>query len=138
MSQPTAVSEIPSSMFFGPPPLLSDFEDGQEGLLWDFDTAHLLHSLFPFFLLLKQLALARNIAAIALRSNIFAQGLHRFSRDDFTADRCLDDDLEHLSMDELFHLLRQLGFPASVDSTQSQEAFEKHCDQFCRRPVLQI
>ncbi len=45
--------------------LLADFEDGEEGFLWDVDFADALHALFAFFLLVEQLALAADVAWIA-------------------------------------------------------------------------
>src|SRR5688572_4267649 len=45
----------------GSPFVLIHLEDGEEGLLRYFDRAHLLHALLSFFLLLEQLALARDV-----------------------------------------------------------------------------
>src|SRR3954468_11221925 len=44
-----------------------DLEDGQKRLLRNLHGAHLLHPLLSFLLLLQQLALAADVAAIALR-----------------------------------------------------------------------
>ena len=52
------------------------------------------HFGFPFFLLLKQLFLSRNIAAIKLFGNVFAKRSDRRTRDDGPTDNALDRDLE--------------------------------------------
>src|SRR2546422_3587363 len=46
---------------------LVNLQDRQEGLLRDLDGPHLLHALLSCFLLLEQLSLARDVAAVALR-----------------------------------------------------------------------
>ena len=48
------------------------FEDGVEGVLGDFDAAHGLHALLALFLLLEELALSRDVTAVALGSDVFA------------------------------------------------------------------
>src|SRR6267142_3567891 len=48
------------------PFVLIHLEDGEKRFLRNLDRADLLHALFPFFLLLEQLALARDVAAVAL------------------------------------------------------------------------
>src|SRR4051812_17047323 len=58
--------------------LLTDFENGQKGLLGNFDVADLLHALLSFLLLLEQLALARDVAAVALGRHVLANGLDGF------------------------------------------------------------
>jgi hypothetical protein len=45
--------------------LIAEFEDAEEGFLWDFDATHALHALFAFLLLFQQFALARDVAAVA-------------------------------------------------------------------------
>src|SRR5262245_39902965 len=49
----------------------------QERLLGDFDSADLLHALLAFLLLLEKLALAGDVAAVALGGHVLAHGLHR-------------------------------------------------------------
>src|SRR6059036_829960 len=79
-------------------------EDGEERLLRDLDAADPLHALLAFLLLLEQLALARDVAAVALGEDVLAHRLDRLARDDAAADRRLDRDLEHLPRDQLAHL----------------------------------
>ena len=55
--------------------LLADLQHGQEGFLRDLDRADLLHALLAFLLLLEQLALARDVAAVALGDDVLAQRL---------------------------------------------------------------
>ena len=88
-----------------------DLEGGDECFLWYVDLAELPHALFPFLLLVEQLALACGVAAVALGGDILAEGAHRFARDDLAADRGLDRYLEHMRRNELLELLRH-GTPA--------------------------
>ena len=55
-------------------------QDRQEGLLRDLHVAHLLHPLLTFLLTLQQLALARDVAAVALGGDVLAQRLDRRAR----------------------------------------------------------
>src|SRR5207247_3278167 len=64
----------------------SALEHREKRLLGDLDAAHLLHALLAFLLLLEQLALARDVAAIALGGDVLAHRLHRLARDDAAAD----------------------------------------------------
>src|SRR4051812_38909286 len=73
-----------------------DLQDGEERLLWDLDAADLLHALLAGLLLLQQLPLARDVAAVALGEHVLAQRLHALARDDVGADRGLHRDVEHL------------------------------------------
>src|SRR3954467_551938 len=86
---------------------LVQVEHGQKCLLRDLDTAHGLHALLALLLLLEQLALARDVAAVALREHVLAAGFHRLARDDARADRGLDRDVENLARDLLAQLLDQ-------------------------------
>ena len=54
------------SLFF------SDFKDRKEGFLRNIHFADTLHALLAFFLLVEQLALTADIAAVALGDNVFA------------------------------------------------------------------
>src|SRR3954469_17205382 len=85
------------------------FEDGEEGFLRDLHVANLFHPLLTFLLTLQQLALARNVAAVALGGDVLAQGLDGRPRDDAGADRRLDGHLELLLGDELFHFDAQVA-----------------------------
>src|SRR5436190_672740 len=84
---------------------LADVEHGEERLLRHLDRADLLHPLLPLLLVLEQLALARDVAAVALRDHVLALRLHGLARDDASADRRLDCDVEHLPRDLLAELL---------------------------------
>src|SRR5919112_1581987 len=66
-----------------------------------------LHPFLAFLLLLEQLPLARDVAAVALRQDVLPQRLHGFPRNHAAADRRLDRDLEHLARDQLAHLRRE-------------------------------
>src|SRR5262245_51201607 len=74
---------------------------GEEGLLRDLDRADPLHAPLSLFLLLEQLALAADVAAIALGRDVLAQRLHVGARDHARADRRLDRHLVLLARDEL-------------------------------------
>src|SRR5687768_8001120 len=78
----------------------AEAEDGHEGFLRNLDAPDELHPRLALFLLLEELALARDIAAVALREHILAHCLHGFPGDDPAADRSLDRDVEHLSRDQ--------------------------------------
>src|SRR5204862_7592556 len=79
----------------------ADREHAQERLLRHLDPADLLHPLLAFLLLLEQLALARDVAAVALGDHVLAHGLDRLARDDLRADRGLDRDPDLLPRDPL-------------------------------------
>src|ERR1700748_3810467 len=78
---------------------------GNEGFLRDVDLAELPHLLLAFLLLLQNLALARDVAAVAFGGGVLAPRPGGFTRNPFAADRRLDRDLEHVRRDQLFHLL---------------------------------
>src|SRR5437016_889441 len=90
----------------GLPVARPNLEHRQERLLRDLDPADLLHPLLPRLLLLEQLALARDVAAVALRDHVLAHRLHGLAGDDLRADRGLDRDLELLARDLLREPLR--------------------------------
>src|SRR5665213_2173108 len=68
----------------------AELEHREEGLLRHLDAPDLLHPLLAFLLLLEQLALARDVAAVALRDHVLAEGLDRLARDHVRSDRRLD------------------------------------------------
>src|ERR671916_277646 len=82
-------------------------EHGQERLLWHLDRAHLLHALLALLLLLEQLALARDVAAVALGQDVLALRLDGLAGDDARADRGLDRDVVLLARDLRLELLRE-------------------------------
>src|SRR5690606_18383850 len=79
-----------------------------ERLLRDLDAAELAHLLLARLLLLEELALARGVAAVALRGHVLAQGAYRFAGDDLAADGRLDGDDEQVRRDQLLQLLAHL------------------------------
>src|SRR5438552_1205780 len=90
---------------------LVNLQDREEGFLRDLDRAHLLHAPFSFFLLLEELALPGNVAAVAFGGHVLAQRANRFARDHLGTDRGLDHDLEQLARDQLLKLLGDLPPP---------------------------
>src|SRR5947207_12167740 len=66
------------------------FQHREKRLLRDLDFPDALHPLLAFLLLLEQLALAADVAAVAFGEHVLAQRLDRFARDDATANRRLD------------------------------------------------
>src|SRR5690242_9108888 len=84
-------------------------QNREERLLRDFHRPDLLHAALARLLFFQQLFLARDVAAIALGEHILAQGFDVFTRDDVRPDRCLHRHVEHLSRDELAHLLGELA-----------------------------
>src|SRR5581483_6161672 len=82
---------------------LLDLEDRQERLLRDLDATDLLHAPLALFLRLEELPLAGDVAAVALGGHVLPHRLHGLARDHLGPDRGLDDDLEHLTGDELAH-----------------------------------
>src|SRR5690349_9080385 len=88
----------------GPSALVPELEHGQERLLGHPDTAHLLHTLLALLLSFQQLALAADVAAVALGDHILAVGLDRLAGDDAAADRRLDGHVVLLAGDLLAQL----------------------------------
>ncbi|CDN46190.1 hypothetical protein BN871_LI_00040 [Paenibacillus sp. P22] len=85
--------------------ILVDFQDGHERLLRNLDVADLLHPFLAFLLLLEQLALPADVAAVAFGKNVFAHRLDRLARNDLLPDRRLDWHLEHLARNQILELL---------------------------------
>src|SRR5690349_21069585 len=75
------------------------FEDREERVLRDVDAADALHPLLPLLLFLKELALARDVAAVALREDVLPHWLDGLATQDLSADGRLDDHLEELTGD---------------------------------------
>src|SRR5260370_1381685 len=75
---------------------LAHFENREERLLRDVDFADSLHAAFAFFLFLQQLALARDVTAVALGQNVLAHGGHSLAGDDLGSNRGLDGHFKHL------------------------------------------
>src|SRR5687767_6560735 len=87
--------------------LLVHAEHRQEGLLRNLHRSDALHPLLPFLLLLEQLALASDVAAVALGQHVLAHRPDRLAADDIRPDRGLDRHLEHLARDQLLELVDQ-------------------------------
>ena len=68
-----------------------------ERLLRDAHASIFAHPLLAFLLLVEQLFLAADIAAIAFGRHVLAHRGDRFARDHLAADRGLDRDLEEVS-----------------------------------------
>src|SRR3954453_17793274 len=79
--------------------LVAVVEDREERLLRDLDVADLLHPLLAFLLFLQELALAGDVAAVALGGHVLAQGRDRLAGDHAAADGGLDGDLELVAVD---------------------------------------
>src|SRR5437764_5058184 len=82
-----------------------NLQNREKRLLRDLHLADALHPLLPLFLLLEELALAGDVAAVALGEDVLAQRLDGLAGDDAVADGGLQRHLEHLPGDELLHLL---------------------------------
>src|SRR5436189_6454102 len=87
--------------------VVTQLEHRQERLLRDLDTADLLHALLAFLLALEQLALAGDVAAVALGGDVLPVGLDGLAGDDVRADRGLDRHVVLLARDLLAQLLGQ-------------------------------
>src|SRR5713101_3084674 len=79
-----------------------------ERFLRDLDRTHPLHPSLSFFLLLEQLALAGDVAPVALRQDVFANRRYGLARDHLTADGRLDRHFVQLAGDDRVQLLDQL------------------------------
>src|SRR5215211_9562608 len=87
--------------------VVAELEDGEERVLRDLDAADLLHPLLALLLALEQLALARDVAAVALGGDVLAEGLHGLAGDDLRAYGGLDRHVVLLARDLLAQLLRE-------------------------------
>src|SRR3954466_11200731 len=82
-----------------------ELEGGDEDVARNLDASDRLHLLLALLLLLEELALAGDVAAVALGEHVLALRLHRLPGDDLPADRGLDRHVEHLARDEHLQLL---------------------------------
>src|SRR5262245_19008142 len=80
---------------------LVQVEHREEGFLRHLDAADRLHPLLAGLLLLEQLALAGDVAAVALREHVLALRLDGLARDHARPDRRLDRNVEELAWDLL-------------------------------------
>src|ERR1700680_2499577 len=103
-TQPAPRSASPA----GPPaPLSVGPQHGEEGVLRDVHAADPLHALLACLLLLDQLALAGDVAAVALGDDVLADRPDALAGDDARADGGLQHHLEELARDQLPQLLDQ-------------------------------
>src|SRR5580698_9046141 len=79
-------------------------ERGDERFLRDVHLAELAHLFLALFLLVEELALAGDVAAVAFRGHVLAQRADGFARDDLAADGGLNRDNEHVARDQLFQI----------------------------------
>src|SRR5262245_49377585 len=91
--------------------LLVQVEHGEEGLLWHLDRADLLHPFLALLLLLQQLPLAADIAAVSLGVHVLALPLDRLAPDPTGAARRLHRHVEELARDLLSQPLDQRTAP---------------------------
>src|SRR3546814_15230328 len=97
----------------------------------------LAHALLAGLLLFQQLPLAGDIAAVALRRHVLAQGGDGLARDHLAADGSLDGDLEELARDEILeafaeHAAARLGL-AAVDDDGQREIGRASCrERVCK------
>src|ERR1700744_4177177 len=85
--------------------ILIHLQRGDEGFLRDVDLAELAHLLLALFLLVEELALAGDVAAVAFGGDVFPERRDGLAGDDLAADGRLDRDLEEMARDQLFQLL---------------------------------
>src|SRR4051794_37743647 len=84
---------------------LAHLKRGEKGFLRYLHLPDLPHALLALLLLLEELALAGDVAAVALGDDVLAEGLDGLARHDLAADCGLDGDLVHLPRDQLLQLL---------------------------------
>src|SRR6266851_4253429 len=73
-----------------------NLEDREERFLRNIHLADALHALLAFLLFFEELALARDVAAVALGENVFADRRDRFARNHAAADRGLNRHFKQL------------------------------------------
>jgi len=87
--------------------LIIELEDREEGLLRHLDRTDGLHALLALLLLLEELALARDVTAVAFCEHILAVRLHGRATDDLVADGSLYGNLELLARDDVPELVAE-------------------------------
>src|SRR5215813_63749 len=88
-----------------------DLQRRQKRFLRNLHLAQLFHALLAFLLPAQQLALARDVTAIAFGHDVLTEGPYDLARNDAATNGGLDDDLEHLSWDEVFEAVAELAAP---------------------------
>src|SRR5712692_10903484 len=87
----------------------SHLQDGEEGFLRDVYSADALHAALAFFLFFEELAFARNVSAVALGENVFADGRDSFARNHTAANRGLDRHFKHLPRNQFSQACQQVA-----------------------------
>src|SRR5437660_623361 len=82
-------------------------EHRHEGFLWDFHGADGLHALLALLLLVEELALAGDVAAVALGGDVLSEGLDGLAGDDLAADGGLHRNFELVAGDLLAELAHE-------------------------------
>src|SRR5215208_3693823 len=96
-----APSDLDAQRERSPSSIVAEFEHGEERLLGHLDPTDLLHPPLALLLLLEQLPLAADVAAVALGGDVLAEGLDRLAGDDLRADGGLDRHVVLLARDLL-------------------------------------
>src|SRR5437016_3177723 len=100
------------------------FQHREEGFLRDVDLADALHAALAFFLFFKEFAFARNVAAVALGENVFANRRDGFARNHAAANRRLNRHFEHLPRNQFSQARHQfapaLGRKVSMDDQRQR------------------
>src|SRR5262245_23817246 len=81
------------------------FQRCNEGLLRNIDLAEAPHLLLSRLLLLQQLALASDVAAITFRGDVLPERADRLARDHLAADGSLNGNFEQMARDEILELV---------------------------------
>src|ERR1700691_39202 len=88
-----------------------DLQHSQESFLRNVHAADALHALLAFLLLFKELALARDLSAVALGDHVLAYRADCFACNHAAADGGLDGHLEHLAGNQFSQAADQVVAP---------------------------
>ena len=94
------------------PLLFVQLENCHKGFGGQLHSTQGTHFLLAFLLLLQQLLLSGDVAAVALGQHVLSHGLDGLPGDDLAADGCLDRDLKQLAGNVLLQLFADLPGPA--------------------------
>ena len=83
---------------------LFQFQNSHERVLWDFNIPNHLQAFLTLLLFFEQFFLTCDVAAITLCKHILTCRLDVRARDDSSAGRSLDGDIEQLTRDQLLEL----------------------------------
>ena len=98
--------------------------------------ADLAHAFLTFLLFFEQLALARDVAAVAFGSHVFTNGFYCLSRNDFGSDGCLDGDVELLPRYQLFQFFAHLA--SEIVGVLGIDERRKRVDRFAVQQNVQF